>query len=208
MYSAWAEKELVTPTGAAILSTLVNKFLPFPEIQYEKIGYGAGGRDLPDLPNILRVFLGNQKEFHPEKTVYQIEANIDDASPQILAAFMEKAFKIGALDVSLTPSYMKKNRLGTKLTILTGEALLDPLIRALFEETPSIGLRYFPVKRRVLERKFQKVRVLDEEITIKIASLEGTPCNIQPEYEDCLRIAKQKDIPLKKIIELALKAVK
>ena len=151
VYSSWAEKELVTPTGAAILATLVKEFLPFPEIQYEKIGYGAGGRDLPELPNILRVFYGIQKEFNPEKTVFQIEANIDDASPQILAAFMDKAFKIGALDVCLTPAYMKKNRLGTKLTILTGEALLDSLIRSLFEETTSIGLRYFPVKRRVLQ---------------------------------------------------------
>ena len=208
VYSSWAEKELVTPTGAAILATLVKEFLPFPEIQYEKIGYGAGGRDLPELPNILRVFYGIQKEFNPEKTVFQIEANIDDASPQILAAFMDKAFKIGALDVCLTPAYMKKNRLGTKLTILTGEALLDSLIRSLFEETTSIGLRYFPVKRRVLQRKFEKIRVLDEEITIKIASMDGTPCNIQPEYEDCLRIAKQKKIPLKKIIELALKEFK
>ncbi|MCK4336322.1 MAG: nickel pincer cofactor biosynthesis protein LarC [Candidatus Aminicenantes bacterium] len=206
VYTAWAKEELVTPTGAAIITTIAKDFIPFPEIQYQKIGWGAGGRDLKDFPNLLRVFYGEQKDFRPEKRVYQIEVNIDDANPQILASFLDKALDLGALDAYMTPVSMKKNRLGTKLTLLADLSHLDRLTRAVFEETSSIGVRYFPVSRYILERRIEKIKVLGEEIAVKIASLEGKDVNIQPEYDDCQKVAEKKNVPLKKVMELALKA--
>jgi len=206
VYTAWAKEELVTPTGAAIITTIAKDFIPFPEIKYQKIGWGAGGRDFKDFPNLLRVFYGEQKDFHPEKRVYQIEVNIDDANPQILASFLDKALDLGALDAFMTSVSMKKNRLGTKLTLLADLGHLDRLIRAVFEETSSIGVRYFPVSRYILERRIEKIKVLGEEIAVKIASLDGKDVNIQPEYDDCQKVAEKKNMPLKKIMELALKA--
>lgn len=202
-YSAWVKKELVTPTGAAIAATLVEKFMPFPEICYEKIGCGAGGRDFPDFPNILRIFMGKAEEFKEDKDVYQIEANIDDSTPQILANFYDRAFKLGALDVFLTPVTMKKNRQATKLTVLAELDKMDNLVKAIFEETSSIGVRYYPVGRRILERTMVQVEVLGEKIPVKVAYLEGEEVNIQPEYSECLKLAEQQKMPVKKIMELA-----
>jgi uncharacterized protein (TIGR00299 family) protein len=206
VYSVWAEEELVTPTGAAIITTLAQKFMPFPEISYEKIGCGAGRRNFPELPNILRAFYGKLEEIKPEKRVYTIEANIDDSNPQVLASFIDLALKWGALDVFLTPVFMKKNRLGSKLTVLAEIDKIDFLIDKIFRETSSIGVRYFPVERRTLERKIIKIELLEEEIRIKAAYLDGHEVNIQPEFSDCQRLAKKKQLPLKKIFELALTA--
>jgi len=204
VYSAWAKEELVTPTGAAIVSTLARKFIPFPEISYERIGCGAGARDFPAFPNILRAFYGNSKEFRAEKKVYLIEATIDDSNPQILAAFFDKAFELGALDVFFTPVLMKKNRLATKLTVLAGIDKMDNLIQAIFRETSSIGLRYFPVERRVLERKIAKAKVLGQDVALKVSYLEGKEVNVQPEFSDCLKLAKKRGLPLKEIMRFAL----
>jgi hypothetical protein len=204
VYSAWAKEELVTPTGAAIVSTLAKKFIPFPEICYERIGCGAGARDFPNFPNMLRAFYGKSEEFQAEKKVYLVETTIDDSSPQILAAFFDKAFELGALDVFFTPVFMKKNRLATKLTVLAETDKMDSLIQAIFKETSSIGVRYFPVERRVLERKIKKVSILGEDVAIKVSCLEGKEVNVQPEFSDCLKLAKKKGLPLKEIIRLAL----
>lgn len=203
IYSAHVKKELVTPTGAAIVSTLVKKFIPLPEICYEKIGCGAGSRNFRNFPNILRVFYGNREAFQEEKKVFKIEANIDDSNPQLLAAFFDKAFKLGALDVHLTPILMKKNRLASKLTVLTEIDKIDSLCRAIFTETSSIGVRYYPVERRVLERKIQKLNILGEEVAVKISLLNGKEVNRQPEFSDCQKLAKKKKLPLKEIMQLA-----
>lgn len=205
VYSAWIKQELVTPTGAAIVSTLVKKFIPLPELSYEKIGYGAGTRNFRDLPNILRAFYGNKKEFNAEKKACMIEANIDDSNPQVLATFFDTAFKLGAQDVFLTPILMKKGRLATKLTVLAEIDKIDSLISAIFKETSSIGVRYFPVERRVLERKIEKVGILGEKVAIKISYQEGKEVNIQPEFSDCLRLAKKNDLSVKEIMQLVLK---
>jgi uncharacterized protein (TIGR00299 family) protein len=205
VYSAWIKQELVTPTGAAIVSTLVKKFIPLPELSYEKIGWGAGTRNFSNLPNILRAFYGSKKEFKAEKKVYMIEANIDDSSPQILAAFSEKAFKLGALDVFLTPVLMKKGRLATKLTVMAEIDKMDTLISAVFKETSSIGVRYFPVERRVLERKIEKIGFRGEKVAIKISYQDGNEVNIQPEFSDCMRLAKKSDLSVKEIMQLVLK---
>jgi pyridinium-3,5-bisthiocarboxylic acid mononucleotide nickel chelatase len=203
VYSAVAQAELVTPTGAAIVKTLVSKFLALPELTYGRIGCGAGGRDIPGLPNILRVFYGERSALSPGKKVYLVEATIDDANPQVLAAFLDKALELGALDASLAPLVMKKNRLGTKLTILAELAHLDRLITAVFEETSSIGVRYFPVERRALERSVETVKILGEPVRIKTASLDGRMLNAQPEYEDALALARKKGLPLKDVLRRA-----
>lgn len=205
VYSRWIKKELVTPTGAAIISTLVNKFIPFPEISYEKIGCGAGAQNFRNFPNILRAFYGNKKEFNANKRIYIIETNIDDSTPQVLAAFFDRAFDLGALDVFLTPVLMKKNRLATKLTVLAEIDKIDAITSAIFKEISSIGIRYYPVERHVLAREIKKIKVLGQEVAIKISSFEGEEVNIQPEYSDCLKSAKKSGVPVKKIIQLALK---
>ncbi len=205
VYSAYVEKELVTPTGAAILSTLVTKFLPFPELCYQKIGYGAGATDFPDFPNILRAFYGNAKEMKTEDHIYVIETNIDDENPQILGHFLDSAMKEGALDVFFTPVFMKKNRPGIKLTILTELGKIDSLIRAVFFETSTIGVRYYPVHRRVLERTILTVKVLGTEIPVKVARLGEREINIQPEFDACRKAAKKANRPLKEIMQLASK---
>ncbi len=204
VYSAHAREELVTPTGAAIVKTLVKKFIPFPELTYEKIGCGAGRRDLPGLPNILRAFYGEKALFYPDRQVFIIEATIDDSTPQILAAFMDRAFELGALDVYYTAVVMKKNRLATKLTIMAGLDKIDSLITAVFKETSSIGVRYYPVERRALERTTKKIRLLGESVGIKISTLGRDEVNIQPEFSDCLNLARKKGLPVKEVLRLAL----
>ncbi len=205
VYSAWVKEELVTPTGAAIIAGLAKKFIPFPEITYEKIGCGAGNRDFRDFPNILRGFYGDLNEFNADKRIYLIEAHIDDSNPQVLASFFDKAFQSGALDVFLTPVLMKKNRLATKLTLLAEIGKIDSLIRDIFKETSSIGVRYFPVERKTLERTVKEVSVLGEKVRIKLSFLDGKVVNIQPEFSDCLKLAKKNKLPVKEIIQLALK---
>ncbi len=200
VYSAEAQSELVTPTGAAIVKTIVSKFLALPELTYGRIGYGAGGRDIPGLPNILRVFYGERAALSPDKRVYLIEATIDDVSPQVLGAFLDRALELGALDASLAPLVMKKNRLASKLTILAELSRLDRLITAVFEETSSIGVRYYPVERRALERSVETVKVLGSPVRIKIASLGGRVLNAQPEYEDALAVARKKGLALKDVL--------
>jgi uncharacterized protein (TIGR00299 family) protein len=205
VYSAHVQNELVTPTGAAILSAIVKEFLPFPELCFERIGYGAGAKDFPRFPNILRSFYGEAGHFKSNEKIFVIETNIDDENPQILGHFLEKALKIGALDAFFTPIYMKKNRPAIKLTLLAEVAKMDALIRAVFQETSSIGIRYFPVHRRVLERKIHKVSVLGELIPIKTAYLEGEEVNIQPEFNICKKVAQKNNRSIKKIIQLAMR---
>jgi len=204
VYSAHAKEELVTPTGAAIVKTLVKKFVPFPELTYDRIGCGAGSRDNPALPNILRVFYGDSARFSAEKKVFLVEATIDDSSPQVLASFIDRALELGALDAYLTPVVMKKNRLASKLTLMTGLDKMETLISAVFHETSSIGLRHYPVERRALERSVETIRLFGEPVGIKISRLDGQRVNIQPEFSDCLKIARKKGLPLKEIMRLAL----
>ncbi|MFQ6081935.1 MAG: nickel pincer cofactor biosynthesis protein LarC [Candidatus Aminicenantia bacterium] len=204
VYSAWVKEELVTPTGAAIISTLAKTFDSFPEMKYEKIGYGAGTKDFPDFPNLLRAFYGKKELIGKKEHVLAIETNIDDVSPQLLGYFFDQAFQLGALDVFLTPIVMKKNRLATKLTILANADKINNLIEAIFRETTSIGVRYFPVERVVLERKIEKVKVLNQEIKIKVAYFNDQEINIQPEFSDCEEVARKTKKSMKEIYQLAI----
>lgn len=204
VYSAWVKEELVTPTGAAILATWATKFIPFPEMNYEKVGCGAGSRDPQGFPNILRAFFGDEKDFRAEKAVFQVETNIDDSSPQLLAAFAEQALRLGALDVFQTPIVMKKGRLATKLTLLVEADKMERLVALIFRETPTIGLRYFPVSRRILQRDVESINVLGREVRVKIATEQGMEVNVQPEFADCLRAAREKNVPLKEVQRMAI----
>jgi len=205
VYSAHVKGELVTPTGASIIATLCSEFSNFPEMKYEKIGYGAGSKDFPDFPNILRVFYGEIEERVGEiEKIYIIETNIDDINPQFLGAFFTKALSLGALDVFLTPVVMKKNRLGSKLTILTKPDKISILLESLFRETTSIGVRYFPVERIVLKREIKKVKVFNQEIGIKISYLKGNEINIQPEFSDCEKLAEMTGKSVKEIYQIAI----
>jgi uncharacterized protein (TIGR00299 family) protein len=203
VYSAGPEQEMVTPTGAAIITTLADSFIPLPELTYDRIGCGAGGRDPEGFPNILRVFSGPARLFDPGRRVYVVEAAIDDCNPQVLAHFLERAMELGALDASLSPVVMKKNRLASKLTLLAGLDKIDRLIAAVFRETTSIGVRYYPVERRTLDRRMVRVRVLGREVGIKVSSLAGDEVNAQPEFADCLAVAKAKRVPVKEVCRLA-----
>ncbi|HSA95173.1 MAG TPA: nickel pincer cofactor biosynthesis protein LarC [Acidobacteriota bacterium] len=204
VYSAWVESELVTPTGAAIVAALTKRFAKLPELVYDKIGNGAGTKEFPEIPNILRVYGGDAVSFDAAKSVYIVEATIDDATPQLLAYFLERALEEGALDATLSPVVMKKNRLGSKLALLVESGRLDALIEAIFRETTSIGVRYYPVGRRVLDRSFETVRVHGETIRLKLAALGGRTVNIQPEYEDLSKAARKTGVPLKELAHHAV----
>lgn len=206
VYSAGAEEELVTPTGAAIISTLAREFVRFPEITYGRVGAGAGSREFHGLPNILRAFYGEERSFDAGKRVHIIETTIDDATPQVLARFIDRALELGALDAFLTPVVMKKGRLATKLTLLAAADRIEALIEAVFRETSSIGVRFHPVERRVLAREFRKVRVRGEEISMKVSRLGGEAVTIQPEYDDLLRAAAKTRLPFKEVARRAAKA--
>lgn len=170
--------EMVTPTGAVLLRGFVEKFCPIPEMKIEKIGYGIGSRDDNDLPNVLRIIIGEVKQKADE--IYVIETNIDDMNPQRYGTLMESLFKNGALDVFWTPVQMKKNRPGVLVTVLCNSARLDSMIEILFRETTTFGVRYYEVARRVLERKVEKIGGLH----VKIGSYKGKVYTITPEYED------------------------
>jgi uncharacterized protein (TIGR00299 family) protein len=204
LYSAWADQEMVTPTGAALLSILVERFLPLPELCYERIGCGAGSRDLVGFSNILRAFFGSEEKLKAPTPLYIIETNIDDASPQLLAGFLEKALELGALDATLTPVVMKKGRLASKLTLLAGLDKIEGLITGIFRETTSIGVRYFPVERRVLDRSLTTIKVAGEPVAVKVSRFEGKTITVQPEFSDCRKAAKKKSLSVREVQRRAL----
>jgi hypothetical protein len=203
VYSAWVESELVTPTGAAIVSALARKFIRLPELVYDRIGRGAGSKEFPEIPNILRAYSGPAERFEAAREVFVVEAAVDDASPQLLAHFVDRAFEEGALDATLTPVVMKKGRLGTKISLLAPAERMDALVEAVLKETTSIGVRFHPVGRRVLDREVRTVRVGGQRIGLKVATLAGRPVNVQPEYDDLVRAARKTKRPLKEIARLA-----
>jgi pyridinium-3,5-bisthiocarboxylic acid mononucleotide nickel chelatase len=194
------ETEIVTPTGAAILTTYAEKFGYLPEMIIEKSGFGAGHKDL-DRPNVLRVILGNNEEV--SGLVYEditvIETNIDDMNPQFYEYILEKLFAVNVLDVFLTPIIMKKSRPGTLLTVLCKQENLESIIEVIIQETTSIGVRYRTMHRLKMQRKIETIDTSYGEVRIKISESEGKILSKTPEYQDCVEIARKNNIPLKKI---------
>ena len=203
-YHFGAEKELTTPTGAAIVKALAEYSADLPEdFSSEKIGYGAGTWDL-EIPNVLRIYLG---EFggQSEKNLVKLEANIDDMNPQIYGWLYERLFNAGALDVWTTPIYMKKNRPAQMLSVLVDAEHREQCIKIIFEETTTIGLRVIEISRRVeAVRKMAKVETSFGEVQCKVSAYDGKIVSITPEYEDCRRLAEKNSVPLKAVWQEAL----
>jgi uncharacterized protein (TIGR00299 family) protein len=204
-YSAHIEKELVTPTGAALIRVLAPTFGPQPAMRVQQIGYGAGTRNPKDFPNVLRVNIGETTDA-THSSVAVLETAIDDLSPQILAYVTERALALGALDVMSTAVQMKKGRLGTLLTILADDAHVATLEDLLLRETSTLGVRIHNERRSCLDRAHTTVVTQYGEIRIKLGSRSGEVLNAAPEFEDC-RIAAQKyNAPLKLVQQAAIAA--
>ncbi len=196
VYSEGPAVELTTPTGAALASTLARGFGVLPPLTVGRTGYGAGGHDFPDRANVLRVILGEETGAREATTISVLEANIDDLSPQIIAYAMDRLLDRGALDVTLQPIEMKKGRPGTLLTVLARPEDRETMVRIIFAETSTLGLRIYTAERRVQERRWVDVQTPHGKVRIKVSG-EGA---YAPEYEDCRRIAQESGVPLKHII--------
>jgi pyridinium-3,5-bisthiocarboxylic acid mononucleotide nickel chelatase len=215
VYSSGIQAELVTPTGAAIVAVLANRFTAFPQMRIEKTGYGAGTRDFPRFPNVLRITVGEttadlssdenvRATPVEEDTICVLEANLDDLSPQVFGYVMERLFEAGALDVFATPIQMKKNRPGSLLTVLAKPQDAEKLTNIIFAETTTLGIRRREEKRQVLARRWETVQTQWGTVRMKIANMNGTVSNYAPEFEDCRRIASEHRVPLKQVMQEAV----
>src|SRR5215471_19161851 len=208
IYQKHVQTELVTPTGAAILAAVVNSFESLSGFTTEKIGYGAGTKQFADFPNCLRLMVGEERALAVEPSmasVIVIEANIDDMSPQNFAYATENLLAPGALDVFTFLILMKKARPGHLLQVLAPPDAVDHLTRIIFQETTTIGIRRYPVERSTLDREFVEVSTEYGKVKIKVSKLDGAVVNFTPEYEECARLARENDVPLKMVQAMAMK---
>jgi len=203
VYSNGIEKELVTPTGAALAVTLSQEFGDFPAMTVKQAGFGAGNASL-SLPNILRLWVGEAETEETLETVAVLETQIDDLSAQVLAYCRDLLFTAGAWEVFTQPINMKKSRLGTLVTVICPMDKMIACETVLFRETTTIGIRRQLQHRRALKREIQQVETGMGIVRVKAAFLEGKTINVQPEYEDCVQIAQQHQIPLKQVQEMAM----
>jgi len=211
VYSSGFQAELVTPTGAAIVKTLARRFAAFPEMKIEKSGYGAGSRDFPGHPNVVRLTVGETTSHAlamntASDTIAVLEANLDDLNPQVFGYVIDRLFEEGALDAFGMPVQMKKNRPGTLLTVLCKPEDASKLTHLIFTESTTLGVRRRDETRQTLARRWENVGTPWGEVRIKIASMNGTVTNYSPEYEDCRRIAAEHHVPLKTVMQEAARA--
>jgi pyridinium-3,5-bisthiocarboxylic acid mononucleotide nickel chelatase len=199
-------RELVTPTGAAILSTLARSAGSMPAMTVEAIGYGAGTIDLP-TPNVIRLFIGEARAMPaagPElETICQIETTVDDMSPQLWEPVIETLFEAGALDVYLTPVIMKRSRPGVVLTALCDPARVPELARTLLEASTTIGVRWTNYQRRRLPREMVSLPTAHGPISFKVSRLDGRVVTVTPEFEEVRRIARDKGLPVREVLDCA-----
>jgi len=220
-YSNGVQKELVTPTGAAIVATLCDSFGPQPAMSVSAIGYGAGTADLEGQPNVVRIMVGEEVRVGKSETkgaqaeacaagfdeeIAVIEANLDDMNPQIYGYFLEKGLAAGALDVYTTPVQMKKNRPGTLLTVLCKPQDTNSLMTLIFAETTTFGARTYRAQRRVLPREWVSVATEFGDVRMKVSRVNGRILHVAPEFEDCKRLAAEKDVPLQRVIAEAMRS--
>lgn len=216
IYSTEILGELITPTGAAIISTLCDSYGAMPEILVETTAYGAGTRKYESFPNVLRIFIGettetgnfsDSVELKAESVKQQlvlIETNIDDSTPQVIGFVMERAFEIGALDCWFTPIQMKKNRPGVMVSVLCDVERKEQLMEMLYNETTTIGIRINNIERHSLEREIKAVSTEFGVVNVKIALKDGKVLNAMPEYDDVRRIALEKRVPFRIVRDAAL----
>lgn len=196
--------ELVTPTGAAILAEVVDTFGQMPSMTIDRVGVGAGTRDL-DIPNILRVIVGERvKPPVPLVTDALIEANVDDLNPEIYQYAIERLFSVGAVDVWIVPAIGRHGRPLSVLSVLAPLPLVGSIREVLVAETSTIGVRVTEVSRSMLERRWDEVRVEGHVIRVKVALEAGTVVNVAPEYLECVDVARRTAIPLKEVFRLAI----
>jgi pyridinium-3,5-bisthiocarboxylic acid mononucleotide nickel chelatase len=210
VYSGEIQKELVTPTGAAIVSVLASRFSQFPAMKTDKIGYGAGTRNFKSSPNVLRLTVGETSTTQhespfPMEEITVLEANVDDMTPQVFGYVMEQALQNGALDAFGTPVQMKKSRPGMLLTVLCHTEDSQRLTKFILAETTTLGVRMRRESRAALTRRHVSVTTKWGNVRMKLANLNGSISNYAPEYEDCRQIAKEKKVPLKTVMQEAIK---
>jgi hypothetical protein len=195
------EGELVTPTGAAIVAALSSGVDAWTNMKIDRIGYGMGKREFPDRPNLLRLIFGETFEAYRSDRVAVLEANIDDMNPEFYDFLMERLFERGALDVSLSPLLMKKNRPGTLLRVIVEEKDADGLSEVILRESTTLGVRSYPVSRRKLPREISEVETKYGRVRVKVSG----ELRFQPEYEDCKRIALEKGVPIQEVYQEAMR---
>jgi uncharacterized protein (TIGR00299 family) protein len=209
VYSSGIQAELLTPTGALVLTEFADAYGPMPAMTVQRIGYGAGERDLPETPNVLRVVVGRAAEAvdaAPAMRVSVLACEIDDMNPQIFGALMERLHAAGALEVFYQPVQMKKNRPGTLMTIVCRPDDRRRLAELVFRETTTIGIRWQDMARECLARETVPVATPWGEVRIKVARRDGTVLNVQPEFDDVARLAAAHDVPIKDVHAHAHKA--
>src|SRR3954468_745996 len=197
--------ELVTPTGALLVTGYARSFGPLPAMRVDAIGYGAGGRDTPGTPNVLRVLKGTRADGSAERVV-KIECEIDDMNPQLFGPLMDALLAAGALDVFYTPVQMKKSRPGTLVTVVAAPDKRSPLTDILFRDSTTIGIRYEEMARTCLDRAVETVQTPYGEVRFKIARRDGVELNAAPEFEDCARVAAAHGVSIKTVQAAALRA--
>ena len=209
-YSTDIVGELVTPTGAAIITTVCTDYGPIPRMKLDQTGYGAGTREYKKFPNALRILVGEESPSavtppagSEDQRLWMIETNMDDISPQILGHVMERAFELGALDCYFTSVQMKKSRPGVLLSILCDAAERPALSELLFAETTTLGIRAYEVERRALQRQIVTVETQYGPIDVKVAQLNGHIVKEMPEYEQCRLAAREAKVPLRDVEEAA-----
>jgi pyridinium-3,5-bisthiocarboxylic acid mononucleotide nickel chelatase len=205
-YATEIKGELLTPTGAAIITSVCVEYGPIPRITTEKSGYGAGTREYPDFPNVLRVLIGETEDAGAtDERLWMIETNLDDSSPQIIGHVMDRVLESGALDCFFTPVQMKKNRPGVLLSVLCRAGDKETVMKLLFTETTTLGVRSYEVTRRALQRTVVRVETPYGRIDVKVAHLDGRVVNEMPEFEQCRQAAAKTGVPLKVVEEAARK---
>lgn len=198
------EKEITTPTGAAIITTLGEGLRTNPEMKILQVGYGAGSNDNPNIPNLLRIFIGETSDQASDE-MWIAETNIDNMSGEILGYVMDKLFEVGAVDVYFTSIQMKKGRPGVIVSAIVSELNLPSVESVLFSQTTTFGIRKYKVVRKILAREFREFDSPLGKVKVKIGKFNGTTKSISPEYEDCKRIAEEKSIPLKQVYTIISK---
>jgi len=206
VYSSGIQKELLTPTGALLLTGYASAYGPVPAMRITAVGYGAGERDLAETPNVLRVLVGEAAAAAPAARVAVIECEIDDMNPQLFGPLMERLHAAGALDVFYTAIQMKKNRPATLVTVIVSPERKADITDILFRETTTIGLRHHETEREVLARSFVTVQTPLGEVRFKIARQGGRIVNAQPEFDDLARLAAERSTPIKDVQAIAVKA--
>jgi hypothetical protein len=206
IYAGAVQKELVTPTGALIASTYAAAFGPVPAMRVERVGYGAGERDDPSTPNVLRVLIGETTDARTTERVTVVECEIDDMNPQIFGVAMEKLYAAGALEVFYVAAQMKKNRPGTLLTVVCRPEQRAALADIIFSETTTIGLRHYDVDRECLQREHVTVETPIGAVRFKVASRNGRVLNAAPEFDDCARLAAAHRLSVKEVQAIAIRA--